>query len=239
MYDQSMSSSWPTPGGVLIGLLFLLALIGAVIAFFKWAKEAIARLRRSWRFNREHDFSGYLRGIARVIAAWTMIGAIVVGFATNHTERTQLDRELPWGNEAYIETARSVFWWQYSLSLDLVEREFSEPGPETTTETRTTTTTHRIGAICRDGWRSSATGSGACSWHGGVARWLQEETSRLIKVAVPVPPPPPPLGYTECSNRGYGLPDCSDAAWERSDQTGSWTDERLRMLSDLMSSQSS
>lgn len=30
----------------------------------------------------------------------------------------------------------------------------------------------RIGAICRDGWRSSATGSGACSWHGGVARWL-------------------------------------------------------------------
>ncbi len=30
----------------------------------------------------------------------------------------------------------------------------------------------RIGAICNDGTRSSATGRGACSHHGGVARWL-------------------------------------------------------------------
>ncbi len=30
----------------------------------------------------------------------------------------------------------------------------------------------RVGAICRDGWHSSATGRGACSHHGGVARWL-------------------------------------------------------------------
>jgi hypothetical protein len=30
---------------------------------------------------------------------------------------------------------------------------------------------YRIGARCRDGWRSHATG-GACSWHGGVAEWL-------------------------------------------------------------------
>lgn len=30
----------------------------------------------------------------------------------------------------------------------------------------------RIGAICNDGWRSDATGSGACSHHGGVAYWL-------------------------------------------------------------------
>jgi hypothetical protein len=31
---------------------------------------------------------------------------------------------------------------------------------------------YRIGARCRDGWRSDATGSGACSWHRGVAEWL-------------------------------------------------------------------
>jgi len=31
---------------------------------------------------------------------------------------------------------------------------------------------YRIGAICRDGTRSYATGRGACSWHGGVAYWL-------------------------------------------------------------------
>lgn len=29
----------------------------------------------------------------------------------------------------------------------------------------------RIGAVCRDGTWSSATGRGACSWHGGVSRW--------------------------------------------------------------------
>lgn len=30
----------------------------------------------------------------------------------------------------------------------------------------------RIGATCKDGTHSSATGQGACSWHGGVAQWL-------------------------------------------------------------------
>ena len=29
----------------------------------------------------------------------------------------------------------------------------------------------RVGAICKDGWISEATGPGACSWHGGVAKW--------------------------------------------------------------------
>lgn len=46
----------------------------------------------------------------------------------------------------------------------------------------------RIGAVCSDGRRSGATGQGACSHHGGVARWImdtayvQDETScrRLI-----------------------------------------------------------
>lgn len=30
----------------------------------------------------------------------------------------------------------------------------------------------RTGAVCRDGWVSSSTGSGTCSSHGGVAYWL-------------------------------------------------------------------
>ena len=33
---------------------------------------------------------------------------------------------------------------------------------------------YRVGAICRDGWRSYATGRGACSHHGGVSEWLYE-----------------------------------------------------------------
>ena len=36
---------------------------------------------------------------------------------------------------------------------------------------QTSQSNRRTGAICNDGWRSSATGSGACSWHGGVAYW--------------------------------------------------------------------
>ena len=32
----------------------------------------------------------------------------------------------------------------------------------------------RVGAMCRDGTRSYATGRGACSHHGGVSRWLVE-----------------------------------------------------------------
>lgn len=34
----------------------------------------------------------------------------------------------------------------------------------------------RTGAICLDGWRSSATGSGACSHHGGVSHWTTRIT---------------------------------------------------------------
>jgi len=32
----------------------------------------------------------------------------------------------------------------------------------------------RVGARCYDGWRSYATGSGACSHHGGVDYWIYE-----------------------------------------------------------------
>jgi hypothetical protein len=31
---------------------------------------------------------------------------------------------------------------------------------------------HREGAVCNDGWKSGATGQGACSYHGGVDHWI-------------------------------------------------------------------
>ena len=34
-------------------------------------------------------------------------------------------------------------------------------------------------AICRDGWWSKSEGSGTCSWHGGVKRWLADGTITL------------------------------------------------------------
>ena len=42
-----------------------------------------------------------------------------------------------------------------------------------------TTTGGRTGAICRDGTRSSATGRGACSHHGGVAQWTYDEVESV------------------------------------------------------------
>ncbi len=38
----------------------------------------------------------------------------------------------------------------------------------------TCATRKRDGCNCRDGTVSSATGSGACSWHGGVSSWTHE-----------------------------------------------------------------
>jgi len=38
----------------------------------------------------------------------------------------------------------------------------------------------RVGAICGDGTKSSATGRGACSWHGGVAEWLYEGKKNYV-----------------------------------------------------------
>jgi hypothetical protein len=46
-----------------------------------------------------------------------------------------------------------------------------EPAP-TTEPAPAQPTGGRIGAVCRDGTRSSATGRGACSHHGGVDHWL-------------------------------------------------------------------
>ena len=32
-------------------------------------------------------------------------------------------------------------------------------------------------AICKDGWKSNSTGSGTCSWHGGVLQWVPKKKS--------------------------------------------------------------
>jgi hypothetical protein len=51
-----------------------------------------------------------------------------------------------------------------------------DPFAPTQTPVPTATTrpviTYRCGAVCNDGWRSNATGRGACSHHGGVAYWV-------------------------------------------------------------------
>jgi hypothetical protein len=56
-----------------------------------------------------------------------------------------------------------------------------------------TTVKHRIGAICSDGWRSTATGSGACSSHGGVSYWLYSSDVPTTPKPKPTPIPQPPI----------------------------------------------
>jgi hypothetical protein len=36
----------------------------------------------------------------------------------------------------------------------------------------------RVGAVCNDGWKSHATGRGACSHHGGVDYWVHERDDK-------------------------------------------------------------
>ena len=37
-------------------------------------------------------------------------------------------------------------------------------------------------AICKDGWKSKSEGSGTCSWHGGVAKWLPDGANDSLGV---------------------------------------------------------
>ena len=61
-----------------------------------------------------------------------------------------------------------------------------QPATQYTNKKVSTTKSIRYGAICKDGTRSSATGSGACSWHGGVRSWLTKNVVTTKTVRVPV-----------------------------------------------------
>jgi hypothetical protein len=62
-----------------------------------------------------------------------------------------------------------------SCQKDELETTQTQPNPQPPTNTTYQcggAYTTRVGAICKDGTRSSATGTGACSGHGGVNYWL-------------------------------------------------------------------
>ena len=51
-----------------------------------------------------------------------------------------------------------------ATTLTGCKKDTTKPGPSTPCQVRT-------GAVCNDGTTSTATGSGACSHHGGVKYW--------------------------------------------------------------------
>ena len=91
-------------------------------------------------------------------------------------EKNECDKRVAWEKaknaaltECNADPAKTNCWYD----------EYSGTGIHWTNVTKPVTTTRsasnsggRTGAICKDGWRSSATGRGACSHHGGVARWI-------------------------------------------------------------------
>lgn len=82
------------------------------------------------------------------------------------------------------------------------------PKPKTKKVKVKQTTFYRTGAICRDGWKSSATGAGACSHHGGVYKWLGiNKTTWTIK-NVPIIPKAPKSSSNcyLCYSNTTGLP---------------------------------
>ena len=40
------------------------------------------------------------------------------------------------------------------------------------------------GAICNDGWRSYSTGSGTCSWHGGIDHYIDPNETDGFKTTL-------------------------------------------------------
>lgn len=63
---------------------------------------------------------------------------------------------------------------EYKYSKDYNYKPSIKIIPKTKTSANTSTRSVRVGAVCKDGTTSKATGRGACSHHGGVAYWLYE-----------------------------------------------------------------
>lgn len=198
--------------------LFWAAVTGAMGAAFLWDVGffvAWGVLLLAGAFGRNLSKNRSPVGTAAVATAILIPALIVVTYDISRVEYT---REYEWGSEVFLQTTERRLGIPVGDSFELVSRQFAEPGPETTIEVRTETVEGpRYGAICSDGWRSSATGRGACSWHGGVSRWLTRDYEREFEVEVPVPPPPPPPGVEECQNSivDEDPSRCSDVAWAR------------------------
>ncbi len=94
----------------------------------------------------------------------------------NKTAKDECDKRVAWEqgrnqalNECYADSSKTNCWYDEYPGTYL---HWTEPRTYTYTPAPGPSSGYRSGAICRDGWRSSATGRGACSHHGGVAYWI-------------------------------------------------------------------
>lgn len=94
----------------------------------------------------------------------------------NKAAKDECDKRVSWEqsrnqalNECYADSSKTNCWYDEYPGTYL---HWTEPRTYTYTPAPGPSNGYRSGAICRDGWRSSATGRGACSHHGGVAYWI-------------------------------------------------------------------
>lgn len=104
----------------------------------------------------------------------------------NTKDRDECEKRVKWEKQkdqalkdCAADSSKHNCWYDKypGTTIHWTEYTYTAPRPTTRYVPRTTTRApqssgYRTGAICRDGWRSSATGRGACSHHGGVNYWI-------------------------------------------------------------------
>lgn len=103
----------------------------------------------------------------------------------NEAAKDECDRRVVWEKnrdkalaECNADNSKTSCWYDAYPGTTLHWSAYTQPSNTSTPNNGSTPSNTgapsngRTGAICKDGSRSSATGRGACSHHGGVARWL-------------------------------------------------------------------
>jgi hypothetical protein len=106
-----------------------------------------------------------------------ILGVFVLGIGA-WIALTRLFRDSGWSDEKKA-GAQLAVQCAFGLAVFVCLR-FAWAPPITRTHSYVRDVPYRTGAMCQDGSQSRATGSGACSWHGGVAYWLSSETVTVI-----------------------------------------------------------
>jgi len=127
--------------------------------------------------------------LVAIIRNWpktSFVIAICIGLIYINSDEKQVDKvennkienvqNLNYSNNAEIKSNSN--WQNSSYKSNTNRTNYNYEQSKTNTNSynnyNSENTKVRIGAVCRDGTTSTATGRGACSHHGGVDYWLYE-----------------------------------------------------------------
>jgi len=93
------------------------------------------------------------------------------------TESKSIQTLSQYDNVTMLEESGEWFKVKFGDKTGYASKNFLKEG-----KAITSISSYRIGATCKDGTSSSATGRGACSHHGGVSSWRTKSTKVLLRV---------------------------------------------------------